>query len=537
VMNALKDFGRSMDVLIHDGGLVRKIDGESELPSNLIRKVEEKVKEMTGYTVSLVVKPMETSFHRPVDYDDSLVPNNVVVDDAFAARKFVELMDENIVMDRKKIWVFDERTGIWSSNDRDLRACITNAGAGLLFKQRIGGAEKIYNYSGSVKNTSNLMTKLPDVLRTMSAHQEGYFASRIDSDRGKMLFKDGIYDFKTKAFTEGFDRTIVFRHSCPRKFPRVRNEEHIEFIVKNSFVEPFRDPAEAKRLRHNLMRATIGDWRRKRMTTALGPKNSGKTALVTLLCTAFGDFVGTFDANALLIRHGGEAARDLLWIADLHDKRFAFSSEIKLDDEKKQPAIDGNMLKKLVGGGDVVEFREMRETYNTKVFFLPTVFILANDFPKVVPMNEEIKDRMEVVDYHYSFQTEPIQAHHKPKNGKVLENYGQPEYGDAFFHLMCDEYAGWEGTGYAELPACNNEIQDDMMEDADVRNILLGHYELTGKETDEVDSKEIQDYLRGHGFIGSSTKVTREMKQLGLTCRRVKRGRQLVKVYCGISAE
>lgn len=534
IMNALRDYGRTMEVLIHDGGLVRKVDGEVELPVSLIRKVEEKVRETTGYSVNLVVKPMETSFQRPADYDDSLVPNNLIVDDAFAARKFAELMDENIVMDRGVVWVFDDRTGIWSSREKDVKACITNTGSALVFKQRIGTVEKVYNYSGSVKNTANLMTKLPDVLRTMPANQDGYFSSRIDSDHGKLLFKDGIYDFKTKQFTEGFDRNIVFRHSCPRKFPRVRDQSKVDFVVQNSFVEPFRDPAEAKRLRHNLMRATLGDWRRKRMTTALGPRNSGKTALVTLVSTAFGDFVGTFDANSLLIRHGGEAARDLLWIADLHTKRFAFSSEIKLDDEKKQPAIDGNMLKKLVGGGDEVSFREMRETYNTKVYFLATVFILANDFPKVVPMSEEIKDRMELVDYFYSFQTEPTAPYHKPKKGDVVTNYGQPEYGDAFFHLMCDEYAEWEANGYAELPPCNNELQDDIMEDVDIHNMLLGTYELTNNPDDVVDAKEIQDYLRTHGFIGSANKVTREMKQLGLVGKRLKRGRQLVKVYCGL---
>jgi hypothetical protein len=53
-------------------------------------------------------------------------------------------------------------------------------------------------------------------------------------------------------------------------------------------------------------------------------------------------------------------------------------------------------------------------------------------------------------------------------------------------------------------------------------------------QQDEVDAKEIQDYLRTHGFVGSATKVTREMKQLGLTCKRVKKARQLIKVYSGI---
>jgi hypothetical protein len=141
---------------------------------------------------------------------------------------------------------------------------------------------------------------------------------------------------------------------------------------------------------------------------------------------------------------------------------------------------------------------------------------------------------MELVDYFYSFQTEPTAPYHKPKKGDVVTNYGQPDYGDAFFHLMCDEYAEWEASGYAELPACNNELQDDIMEDVDIHNILLGSYELTNNQEDVVDAKEIQDYLRGHGFIGSANKVTREMKQLGLVGKRVKRNRQLVKVYGGL---
>jgi hypothetical protein len=59
--------GRSMDVYIHDGGLVRKKDGESELPARTLREVEEEVRETTGYSVRLVVKPMETTYERTGD--------------------------------------------------------------------------------------------------------------------------------------------------------------------------------------------------------------------------------------------------------------------------------------------------------------------------------------------------------------------------------------------------------------------------------------------------------------------------------------
>lgn len=55
---------RNMDVLIHDGGLVRKLDDEDEFPLELISKCEEYVKVNTGIQIKLAIKPMI--------YDDDL---------------------------------------------------------------------------------------------------------------------------------------------------------------------------------------------------------------------------------------------------------------------------------------------------------------------------------------------------------------------------------------------------------------------------------------------------------------------------------
>ena len=163
-----------------------------------------------------------------------------------------------------------------------------------------------------------------------------------------------------------------------------------------------------------------------------------------------------------------------------------------------------------------------------------TIFILADDLPKITPCSEEVKDRMEVVDYHYSFQPTPTELHHKPVNTKIQDLFAQDEYGDAMIQLLIEEYDRWEATGFAELPPCENELQADLMEEVDVKNILLGRYELTGDHSDTVDATEIQQYLRQARFVGSETKITREMKQIGLGTDRVRRGRQRVKVYTGV---
>ena len=64
VARALEARGRRMDVFIHDGGLVRKREGEAELPKVLLREVEEEVFRETGYRIALAVKPMTTSLER-----------------------------------------------------------------------------------------------------------------------------------------------------------------------------------------------------------------------------------------------------------------------------------------------------------------------------------------------------------------------------------------------------------------------------------------------------------------------------------------
>jgi len=62
--------GYSMDVLIHDGGLVARKDKDTELPETLLRNVEADVLASTGYAVKLVIKPMDTTIEFQDEKDE-----------------------------------------------------------------------------------------------------------------------------------------------------------------------------------------------------------------------------------------------------------------------------------------------------------------------------------------------------------------------------------------------------------------------------------------------------------------------------------
>lgn len=54
--------GRNMDVLIHDGGLIRKLPGEVSFPDELLREAEVYLYENTGYHLRLANKPIEHTY-------------------------------------------------------------------------------------------------------------------------------------------------------------------------------------------------------------------------------------------------------------------------------------------------------------------------------------------------------------------------------------------------------------------------------------------------------------------------------------------
>ena len=58
----LMESGRSMDVLIHDGGYVRRLEGETEFAVGLLRDAEQRIFTETGFRVTLAQKPITHSY-------------------------------------------------------------------------------------------------------------------------------------------------------------------------------------------------------------------------------------------------------------------------------------------------------------------------------------------------------------------------------------------------------------------------------------------------------------------------------------------
>ena len=505
---------RYMGVLIHDGGGVKKLDGEESFPEELLAGCENAIFKATGYSHRIVHKPYKHSF---VVKTDGMVDPSVRINDSWAAREFAKLMGSNIVLDTGVVWVFDTQTGMWSNDEAHIRRLITNAGSKLVFKQMGPMGVSVYDYSGKVKATRELMIKLPDVL----PRQDGYFLTRIASDVGKLLFTDGIYDFKTAEFVERFDPNIVFRYSMPRKFP-ARNAEKIAELEKIVFTDAFADQDHASTLRHSLMRAAIGDYKRRVMTVGLGLTASGKGSLGTLVKTAFGEYCCSFNGNSMIGKsYDTESSRELTWVLGIASRRFAMSSEIKTrndDGKRATTAIDGNMLKNIVSGGtDFLQVRRLHENDQT-VMNKATLFMFAQDLPAIDPPDDAVRDRLRVCEWSYSYVSEPKKPYEKLRDVSILDKMSNAEYGDAFFWLMVQEYEAWRKTDFVEPARAEVELlaRAELIKEVDFEGVLLEGYEITKSESDYVPFDEIYNYLKENGVQDTKTKVGRCLTAMGM---------------------
>jgi hypothetical protein len=204
VERELERHGRHMDTYIHDGGLVRKLEGEVEFPQAILEACEQAVLRKFNIKIRLLIKPMRSDALTIAPPEITLVPAGTLINDLFAARRLVEFLRENIIRVDDSICIYNEERRLWSlPHDRDSAAAIaeaiTRAGGALIFQHEPeeeameeeeeagdGSSERrkkgrrsrpapIIDYNGMAGRRSALMQLLPTVV----PRYDSFFSERI----------------------------------------------------------------------------------------------------------------------------------------------------------------------------------------------------------------------------------------------------------------------------------------------------------------------------------------------------------------------
>jgi hypothetical protein len=508
----LADNGRSVDIPIHDGGRVRKLENETAFPEEVISEAEKKVREEIGFTLKLKIKPLPTFQPTPREGD--------IIDDEYASRRFVELMDDYIVREEDVIYYFNPQTGMWETGKTAFLTAVSRHKPSLIFKTvNKDGEAKTYNYGGCIKNISAMEKFIPTCLPNSRK-----ITDNIDTSQFKLLFQDGIFDFRT-GFTEGFDPNIIFMKRINRKFPQTRNEELIRAVDKMLFEDAF-DEDDGKQagqyFKKNLCIGLAGDYERKKFFACLGETNCGKGLTTTAFSKAFEGYVAEWDGNELKYspRNGQDEARKMAWVKALVGVRIGFSNEFRMD---KTP-IDGNLIKKISSGGDELKGRGHQEA-TTAFINRASMFLMANDFGNITPKDSAIQERCRFIRYRLKFvDGEPSSPDERKKVPEAKSWFNTTEYRDALFYVMWD---CWKSMGEREKmkngkviePMCVVEETKDWVGDTgdgEFGDFIRRRYEITGSTDDSAPSNEIVEYIMEECKMSSMSpnKIGRNLTKL-----------------------
>lgn len=516
---------RSFDVFMHDGGYIRKEQHETCLPKELIKKCEEHVLEKLGYKLSIIQKPITSSI---IMEDNDLLDENTLVNDMYAAKQCIELMGDDIIYDNGILYVYID--GIWTNDEEYLNTCISNLNDKLVFK-KIGGISGIitYDYSGSIKNRENMKRMIPSLIEK----KEGFLDIGRQKATGKLLFKNGIYDFKSNTLNT-FDRSIVFSAMIPFDFSEGKDQEAIDFVQKTFFQDAFNNEEIPTIFRHFLMRGIIGDYQVKKFLTCIGPTNCGKGMLQEFMGNIFGRNIGNFNCNSLIARSNTEGTRDLGWFTELANTRICFGSEIKTDKNSK---IDSEMIKQIVSGGEKIVARKL---FKDEQVIIPRTMpiLMVNEMSAFSSMNDAILNRLIPIQYNYSFVEFPDEnkPYQKKAKSKLKNELRDEKYKKAMILLLIQEYKTWQTNEYKELELPENmvDFKEDIISIVNIEDVLDDIFIITKDMNDYITVKDLETTLSDKKSTIFKNVATVQLELLGCKRGRLQIDKRQTRVIYGI---
>lgn len=432
-----------------------------------------------------------------------------VYTDLEAAQKVYSLY-KNWVCCKEKLFVYDDKTGLWTDSEIVMLNIISRFNDEL-FLLTISNNGDIKQSKKGYGNSTKLQKDMLPQLKPLCI-DNSWLSNTNLSSLDKILYKNGYYDMKTGTFNSNFNPDIVFFNRIDRDYEICNDIDYIESI-KNRFFYNQLGEEIGNYLMLNLARSLAGN-RMKKIFFNLGETNSGKSTLTTACKNVFTEYIGNFNGENLCIKNSSSDEAQLMrWTLLLRYKRIIFSNEMK-----NENSLDANMIKKLSSGGDEISGRLHRDN---EMEFSPhfNLFCNANDLPKVENIKEDSAtiERINIISYKKKYVDEPSNEYELKKDTNIDNEMKTIKFMNAFQHILFNSY----------LIFCQNEMKENIPDlvknckiewlgdDAGNSGIIkfLESYDITNNVDDYIKSNEIDYFIKENKVNISSTKFTMELKK------------------------
>ena len=501
-----KELVKSCLTLVFDGFMIPKDNVKNIDMDELLKELEQEVLTELGYEIKLVVKPMNNVINIPDDYkEESQETMNIIKNDGEAADKVLSLLDNCIYNCNNTVYF--KNNNVWIDNKKTIDNLLKNIIMEQSFVKHIKATKedikegcttiiilgveycehKFEYYSSDTKGANNILSALVSKIPINNKLLD----TVLKSSKNKIFFNNGYYNFIQRKFINNFDgvETLI---KIDRDFEECNIEQQQKIkalIFKPVFDE---DTDEALLL---FSRAMAGHVEDKLWSIMLGSRDSGKGIIQDSLWSAFGDYVGGFNADSLMFeKNGGDAAKKLSWAYHFDKKRLAFSNEMKVDNTIK---LDGNLIKKLCSGGDKIIVRQNNvdeKTCNPQT----TVVFCCNDIPKIEP--NDVYEKLIPFSLKSKFVEEEITPEllkENPYYKKSDENLRTKVNNEEW---IINGVTNLIINSYNEKKVKLNDNMKDQLDafksGDDVFDKLNASFEITRNEKDRLDNNLMKEFLK-----------------------------------------
>ena len=494
--------------LIHDGLHLHKLPEEKQY-KKIIHDLEKHILDTTQFDIELKIKPFEV----PKELDEIIIIENdeeggIIISDM--------LKDSYIECDNRE---FYKKDNVWISDDKLIKKEI----------KRFIGCQNMFIQNGDGLQHYSKMTKgLNNIFPFVTARKDEYFIEKLfESNLGKLCYNNGYWDFQEKKLLP-YDSNC---HTCVKinKEYKPSDNQLKQEVMERIFNPIFANDTEMMNSWLNTFsRALAGHIEDKNWVVNMGERNCGKSVIVGMLECAFGGYVRTTNGENFVFKNTiGESSKSLSWLVPFEFKRIITTNEITRDGENKYK-INGNILKKLASGGDMMEARvNHKDEINFKIQARP--FIFCNDLPPIEP--SDAKETSYVYNFPSKFvdpndtrlgqtildDNKNVLCSFQKKDDNIKQWSRQPEVIQAFTDIIFDHYA--------DILPLPKRIADDCKDFSDTGNeyqVLDDLFSYVGDTMTEWDGNEYieKPVTLEHYETANRIKYIIEKKQINMSAQK-----------------
>ena len=483
--------------------------------SSLINELEEEIKNKLGLSIQFKDKAMNEGFiFTDEEINEVVIAEEGLKDGVFndleAAKKLYELYPYFICC-HSVLYVFDDELGLWTDKEEIIFKIISryNKHLYLLTIDNKGETKKMVRGYG---NSTTLKRQMMPELKTLCINNNWMTETQFSSI-GKLLFLNGYYDMKNGLFVDKFDPDIVFYYKIYRKYETTKRNANYIKDVKLRFIYNQLGEIVGDYFLLNIARGLAGDMMKK-FIFGLGDTNAGKSTIVKGCVSAFGEYIGSFNAENLCFRNSSaDESAQMRWALLLRFKRIIFSNEIKMNTE-----VNGNMIKKISSGGDTLIAR-VHGGLETEFIphFLAVSF--ANDAPKIsgIDTDPAINNRLKFISYTKRYVNNPTNEFELKINDNIDNEIETEEFKEAFQFIIFDAYLNFIHNNKNEIEPEEVKIfKSEWVGDGGEQKTItkfLESFEITDNKEQFTISKDIEEWLNTEKIGITITKFSMELKK------------------------